>query len=179
MADGLIWLRQSEQRNSVVRKLEIARMRGQATLAGLHSFRIDSAGIHVFSLPAVDRPQLRAAPHPSRQRVRMGVEGLDAMLGGGLPRGYSLLVAGPSGAGKSILASSFLVEGAAEGTATASGWEACCTNTKACWVAEPPCARETQESPPIPAGEARIRRRAHESQCPFLPRCDHEERFFP
>ncbi|GAB3759337.1 ATPase domain-containing protein [Ramlibacter monticola] len=115
VADGLIWLRQSEQRNSVVRKLEIAKMRGQATLAGLHSFRIDSAGIHVFSLPALDRPQLRAAPHPSRQRVRMGVEGLDDMLGGGLPRGYSLLVAGPSGAGKSILASSFLVEGAAEG----------------------------------------------------------------
>jgi circadian clock protein KaiC len=37
------------------------------------------------------------------------------MMGGGLPRGYSLLVAGPSGSGKSILASSFLVEGARAG----------------------------------------------------------------
>jgi circadian clock protein KaiC len=37
------------------------------------------------------------------------------MLGGGLPRGYSLLVAGPSGSGKSILAASFLAEGARNG----------------------------------------------------------------
>jgi circadian clock protein KaiC len=115
VADGLIWLRQSEQRNSVVRKLEVAKMRGQASMAGLHSFRIDGSGLHVFSQPPLDRPQLLVAPEPSRQRVRMGVEGLDDMLGGGLPRGYSLLVAGPSGAGKSIMASAFLVEGAKEG----------------------------------------------------------------
>jgi circadian clock protein KaiC len=37
------------------------------------------------------------------------------MLGGGLPRGYSLLVAGPSGSGKSILASAFLAEGVRSG----------------------------------------------------------------
>jgi circadian clock protein KaiC len=37
------------------------------------------------------------------------------MLGGGLPRGYSLLVAGPSGSGKTILAASFLAEGARRG----------------------------------------------------------------
>jgi len=37
------------------------------------------------------------------------------MLGGGLPRGYSLLVAGPSGSGKTILAGAFLAEGARNG----------------------------------------------------------------
>jgi circadian clock protein KaiC len=37
------------------------------------------------------------------------------MMGGGLPRGYSLLVAGPSGSGKSILAAAFLLEGARNG----------------------------------------------------------------
>ena len=42
----------------------------------------------------------------------MGVPRLDEMLGGGLPRGYSVLVAGPSGSGKSILAAAFLAEGA-------------------------------------------------------------------
>ena len=42
----------------------------------------------------------------------MGVPRLDEMLGGGLPRGYSVLVAGPSGSGKSILATAFLAEGA-------------------------------------------------------------------
>src|SRR5690606_23638899 len=36
-------------------------------------------------------------------------------LGGGLPSGYSLLVAGPSGSGKSILAEAFLEEGGRQG----------------------------------------------------------------
>ena len=45
----------------------------------------------------------------------MGVPGLDEMMGGGLPQGYSLLVAGPTGAGKSIMASAFLAEGARVG----------------------------------------------------------------
>ena len=34
VADGLIWLRQSVDRNSVVRKMEIMKMRGQATRGG-------------------------------------------------------------------------------------------------------------------------------------------------
>ena len=45
----------------------------------------------------------------------MGIAHLDDMLGGGLPRGYSLLVAGPSGSGKSTLAAAFLAEGARNG----------------------------------------------------------------
>jgi circadian clock protein KaiC len=114
VADGLIWLRQTVQRNSMVRKLEIMKMRGQPTLPGLHTFRIDHSGIHVFA-PA---PTVAAeAPVLLPGRALMGVAGLDEMLGGGLPRGYSLLVAGPSGSGKSVLAASFLAEGARAGEA--------------------------------------------------------------
>ena len=113
IADGLIWLRQSVDRNSVVRKMEIVKMRGQATLPGLHTFRIGSEGITVFA-PAryvkVNGPDMDAIP--LGPRVSMGVPHLDNMLGGGLPRGYSLLVAGPSGSGKSLLAAAFLAEGA-------------------------------------------------------------------
>ena len=113
VADGLIWLRQSVQRNSMVRKIEILKMHGQATLPGLHTFRIDQSGIRVFA-PArtVAADQVTA---PQAGRARMGVAGLDEMLGGGLPRGYSLLVAGPSGSGKTVLAASFLLEGARQG----------------------------------------------------------------
>jgi circadian clock protein KaiC len=113
VADGLIWLRQSVQRNSMVRKMEIMKMRGQATLPGLHTFRIDRAGVRVFA-PAQVVAAGRAAPDAAvpAERALMGVPALDDMLGGGLPRGYSLLVAGPSGSGKSILASAFLAEGA-------------------------------------------------------------------
>jgi circadian clock protein KaiC len=113
IADGLIWLRQSVQRNSVVRKMEITKMRGQATQPGLHTFRIVPAGIDVFAVPPA--PRADTQPPDVRVRIKTGVEGLDAMMGGGLPRGYSLLVAGPSGAGKSIVAAAFLIEGARAG----------------------------------------------------------------
>ncbi len=49
VADGLIWLHQSVQRNSVVRKIEIMKMRGQPSLPGLHTFRISTAGVNVFA----------------------------------------------------------------------------------------------------------------------------------
>jgi circadian clock protein KaiC len=113
VSDGLIWLRQSVQRNSMVRKMEIMKMRGQPTLPGLHTFRIGTGGIEVFSPASVANPSeasVRAAA--SSPRALMGVAQLDEMLGGGLPRGYSLLVAGPSGSGKSMLAAAFLAEGA-------------------------------------------------------------------
>ncbi|HET7159159.1 MAG TPA: ATPase domain-containing protein [Burkholderiales bacterium] len=115
VADGLIWLRQSVERNSMVRKLEITKMRGQASLPGLHTFRISAAGINVFAPTQLAIPAQSLSPWPIEERLRMGVPGLDEMMGGGLPRGYSLLIAGPSGSGKSILGSAFLAEGARRG----------------------------------------------------------------
>ena len=115
VADGLLSMEQSVYRNSMVRKIKILKMRGQASLPGLHTFRITSAGIQVFPAALLDtvvgdKPVVPKAPG-SRTRLTMGVPGLDEMLGGGLPAGYSLLVAGPSGSGKTILATAFLSEG--------------------------------------------------------------------
>lgn len=116
VADGLIWMRQSVQRNSMVRKMEIMKMRGQPTLPGLHTFRIDSSGVKIFApVRNVVAAQEKTTNFSINSRVSMGTPGLDAMLGGGLPSGYSLLIAGPSGSGKSILATSFLAEGARRG----------------------------------------------------------------
>ncbi len=56
VCDGLIWLQQSVERNSVVRKMEVMKMRGQPTLPGLHSFRITDAGLHVFAPPQLSVP---------------------------------------------------------------------------------------------------------------------------
>jgi circadian clock protein KaiC len=115
IADGLIWLRQSVERNSMVRKMEVMKMRGQATQPGLHTFRIGPSGLDVFCAPKLSTV---ARFEPGEfERISIGVDGLDEMLGGGLPRGYSLLVAGPSGSGKSLLAAAFLVEGASKGEA--------------------------------------------------------------
>jgi circadian clock protein KaiC len=115
VADGLIWLRQSVQRNSMVRKMEILKMRGQPTLPGLHTFRINQNGLQVFPPAGRDLVGDFSKIEAQEGRLSIGVPGLDAMLGGGIPRGYSLLVAGPSGSGKSILAASFLAEGARQG----------------------------------------------------------------
>jgi circadian clock protein KaiC len=116
VADGLLCLCQSVYRNSMVRKIQVLKLRGQATSPGIHTFRISGEGIEVFPAAVVPGDteagsSTAAAPrHPGR--LAMGVPGLDEMLGGGLPSGYSLLVAGPSGSGKTILATAFLAEGA-------------------------------------------------------------------
>lgn len=119
VADGLLSLEQSVYRNSMVRKLQVLKMRGQATRPGMHTFRITGDGIEVFPA-AIIRDDAGARQEASgsltgKTRLAMGVPGLDDMLGGGLPSGYSLLVAGPSGSGKTILATAFLAEGVRRG----------------------------------------------------------------
>jgi circadian clock protein KaiC len=119
VADGLLSLDQSVHRNSMVRQIQVCKMRGQATRPGMQSFRISNSGIEFFPSALVrddsgtgDEP---AGSRRTKSRVTMGVPGLDKMLGGGLPSGYSVLVAGPSGSGKTILATAFLSEGVRRG----------------------------------------------------------------
>ncbi|SBT07895.1 putative circadian clock protein, KaiC [Candidatus Accumulibacter aalborgensis] len=119
VADGLFSLEQLVSRNSMVRKLQILKMRGQATRPGKHTFRITGHGIEVFPAAIVrddsGLPQDASTRRPGGARLTMGVPKLDEMLGGGLPAGYSILVAGPSGSGKTILATAFLSEGVRRG----------------------------------------------------------------
>ena len=114
VADGILWLSQNLHRNSMVRKMQVVKMRGQAQAPGLHTFRISDAGIQVFPRAIVQPGAavgLTINASAVFKRVAMGIPGLDDMLGGGLPVGYSLLVVGPSGSGKTILATEFLAEG--------------------------------------------------------------------
>jgi len=113
VADGLIWLSQVAERNSVVRKLQIMKLRGQESVPGLHTVRIGGAGLQAFSrtLGLVSKKVFVAR----RRRLSMGIPELDKMLGGGLLEGDSLLVAGPSGTGKSALATQFIAEGLRKG----------------------------------------------------------------
>ncbi|MBC7705086.1 MAG: AAA family ATPase [Rhodoferax sp.] len=119
VADGLLSLRQSVHRNSMVRKIQVVKMRGQATSPGVHTFRITDKGIEIYpSVPVrEDEAPTPPAGRPprSRERLAMGIAGLDDMLGGGLPAGFSLLVAGPSGSGKTMVATAFLAEGVRRG----------------------------------------------------------------
>ena len=115
VADGLFWLYQAVERNSIVRKFQIMKLRGQASVPGLHTFRITDAGLQAFSR-TLGLTKQRSKDVTSR-RLSMGIPELDKMLGGGIPEGDSVLVAGSSGTGKSALATQFLAEGLRQGEA--------------------------------------------------------------
>ncbi len=113
VADGLICLSQNVERNSVVRKLQILKLRGQESVPGLHTIRITSDGLQAFSrttglIGKKEKPL-------KRRRLSIGIPELDKMLGGGILEGDSVLVSGPSGTGKSALATQFLAEGVRAG----------------------------------------------------------------
>jgi circadian clock protein KaiC len=122
VADGIVWLYQDIVRNSVIRRLQVVKLRGQAQIPGLHSFKLTDNGARVFprssNLGVLDR-----APYVGSSRTaapllpdkQTGIRELDEMLGGGIPTGSSILVAGPSGSGKTTLATEFVTEGIARG----------------------------------------------------------------
>jgi circadian clock protein KaiC len=114
VADGILWLSQLVRGDSMVRKIQVVKMRGAAQKLGSHTFRIDNNGVQVFPRAVMRAPDA-SAPMLGSERLSTGVAGLDAMMGGGIPAAYSLLVAGPSGSGKTILATEFLAEGARRG----------------------------------------------------------------
>jgi circadian clock protein KaiC len=109
IVDGIIWLSQETERNSVVRKLQVIKLRGQATIPGLHTIRIDHDGVQAFSRTLGLIGNKRKAAEP--RRLSTGIAELDKMLGGGIFEGDSLVVAGPSGTGKSALATQFISDG--------------------------------------------------------------------
>ncbi len=113
VADGLLWLSQIAERNSIVRKLQIIKLRGQASVPGLHTFRITDAGLQAFSR-TFGLSGHKSKP-PSQRRLSIGIPELDKMMGGGIPEGDSLLVTGASGTGKSVLATQFIAEGISQG----------------------------------------------------------------
>jgi circadian clock protein KaiC len=109
VADGLFWMTQNVERNSVTRKLQILKLRGQASVPGLHTIRITNDGLQAFSRTlGLVATKVRSS---RRRRLSTGVPELDKMLGGGILEGDSVLVAGPSGTGKSAIATQFLAEG--------------------------------------------------------------------
>ena len=113
LADGLVWLWQVAERNSVVRKLQVLKIRGQGSVPGLHTFRINENGVQAFSRTL---GLLRGREdYTDRKRISLGLSELDAMLGGGVFEGDSILITGPSGTGKSALATQFIAEGLRQG----------------------------------------------------------------
>ncbi len=116
VADGALWMTQEVDRNSVVRKLRVMKMRGMPTMPGLHTMRITSDGVRVFPRTIVHLPA--PALSGSGERLSTGIPELDTMMGGGIPKGDTVIVAGPTGAGKTTFATRFVAAGCASGDAS-------------------------------------------------------------
>jgi len=109
MADGWVTLTQRVERNSMVRQVQVVKIRGNAPQTGLHTLRISEEGVKAF--PRMLKPIEEAQTAVTPQLISMGIPGLDEMLGGGTLRGNAVLVAGPVGSGKTVTAVQFLAEG--------------------------------------------------------------------
>jgi len=93
------------------RRLRVSKYRGQAFRGGYHDFTIRAGGVAVF-------PRLVAAEHRcgfDRGQKTSGIPALDALLGGGVEQGSSVLVLGPAGTGKSTFAIQFAVAAVGRG----------------------------------------------------------------
>ena len=114
IADGILWMTQEANRNSVVRQLQVVKARGMASKPGMHTLRISPAGVQVF--PRI--PESSRSTHPRGDtRLSTGIPDLDQMMGGGIPVGDSLVLAGPTGAGKTTFAMRFIAAGLEAGEA--------------------------------------------------------------
>ncbi len=108
IVDGIVELSDELIGWSSESTLHVAKLRGSSYLRGRHAFRITGDGLVVH-------PRIEALlARPSRLdpgaggTVPSGVDGLDAMLGGGLPAASMTMVMGPSGMGKTTLGLQFL-----------------------------------------------------------------------
>jgi circadian clock protein KaiC len=108
VAHGVIRLEEtSPEYGSDRRRLRVGKYRGRRYRGGYHDFAILTGGVRVF-------PRLVSAEHRTRfprNMVTSDLPALDALLGGGVERGSSVLILGPAGTGKSLLTLTF-VQGA-------------------------------------------------------------------
>jgi circadian clock protein KaiC len=114
IADGIIRFVNRREELTAVREVEILKLRGAGYATGRHFLEIGSDGLRFF--PRVQGPE--AAPTHSAvpsERIVTGVDGLDQMLGGGLPSTSATVIQGGTGTGKTLLALQFLLEGARRG----------------------------------------------------------------
>jgi circadian clock protein KaiC len=103
VSDCVIVLDHLVSEETAVRRLRVLKYRGSLHGTNQYPFLIGELGISVQPITSIGLQQ-----GVSNERVSMGVDRLDVMLGGAGPyRGSSILVSGTAGTGKSTLAAQF------------------------------------------------------------------------
>src|SRR6185437_12642679 len=112
IANGVVTLEQlSLDYGAERRRLRVVKMRGMKFRGGYHDFTIETGGVAIF-------PRLVAAEHHKAflgELTSTGSSELDALLGGGIERGTSLLLIGGAGVGKSSIALTYAMAAAGRG----------------------------------------------------------------
>ncbi len=112
ISDGILNLHYTHGEQAVIRKIEIAKMRGVDFKTGNSFFDISTEGITVYPKVPVNR---KFAKTDFANRITTGIKDLDEMLGGGYPKGHIILITGNTGTGKSTFGMQFLAEGLKDG----------------------------------------------------------------
>ena len=114
IADGIIRLASTRQELTLVRELEIRKLRGSNFYSGVHFYEIGPDGVTFY--PRVRGPDhLEVSSQAAVERVATGIESLDRLLDGGLPRASSTILLGATGTGKTLLSLCFILEGTRRG----------------------------------------------------------------
>jgi circadian clock protein KaiC len=85
------------------RRLQVTKIRGSQFRGGFHDFRITTGGLQVFPRILHDVPRRNF----TATLIESGSTRLDALLGGGITAGTSLLITGAAGTGKSVLCTQY------------------------------------------------------------------------
>lgn len=112
IVDGLVMAVQRLESGEQQRFLQVVKMRGTDHSRDEHPFTIGQTGVEVFAPRVTIQREDRG---PSGPRCKTGISKLDELLGEGIPRGSSLLVAGVAGTGKTMLSLEFVYRGAQAG----------------------------------------------------------------
>src|SRR5581483_7195137 len=110
--DGLFLMSQREQSGEQQRFIQLIKLRGTEHDRDEHSFIITSRGVEVFAPRVTLQREDRG---PGAARCKTGISKFDDLLGEGIPRGSSLLIAGVAGTCKTVLLLEFLYRGAKAG----------------------------------------------------------------
>lgn len=108
MVDGVLELHDELTGVRTVRRLQVRKSRGSGAMGGYHQFEISPGGVEIFPRLEIAYAQPSENDGPELPRILSKVEGLDDLIGGGLPPGSVTLLFGPSGAGKTALGLNFL-----------------------------------------------------------------------
>jgi circadian clock protein KaiC len=116
VAHGVIMLEElARDYGAERRRLRVVKYRGRRFRGGFHDFAIETGGVAVF-------PRLVSSEHHvrfDRHAVASDIPELDALLGGGIERGSSVLILGPAGTGKSLLTLTFVMAAVRRGESAA------------------------------------------------------------